>query len=572
MSQAIELKITTWVSSAKDTAIAPQPGKRLQTRINLVDGDIENEIGDRFIGTGPYRELRQFHSQQVAFANQTIQGNLQSLQQLFAVLLAWQRRNLDEERSSVQISAVETRLLGSEPELADLSNIPEVTSDLISSESDREISAEETEEDEDWDDEVTNFLASLPLEETEQTKLSPDEIEADLDRERLSASLSRTEASLDEQNYFAQPANPVAPTPEMPVSDLEIEDWEESVPVYSPPEVSEASTDSVSSESLVAQTDEQLRGEYAARTPSLGLEEEDREQDYTQPTYPEASRIEEDAAPPRENLILASSEVTPTVAEERENADTDLEDWGDFLEEELSETEAEDLPSFNLEEEQTVTSRSDRTTTDWEDSDLFDEELSQQETAAEIASWNLREAEDRSLTETDTSREDIADEDDWGDILPAESTEDFAAWELEEETTTATSDSDFDEDGEILAEDSSTQSDLLSEELNEEATTTLSAAESLTDEEFSSPDTDLFDTGETSFTQETETSVSEDEDWGDLEQEISSPDADLFDTGETSFTPETETSVSEDEDWGDLEQEISSPDADLFDTGETSFT
>ena len=48
LSEAVELKITTWVASAEDdveTAEA-RPGHRLHTRINMIEGDIENEIGD----------------------------------------------------------------------------------------------------------------------------------------------------------------------------------------------------------------------------------------------------------------------------------------------------------------------------------------------------------------------------------------------------------------------------------------------------------------------------------------------------------------------------------------------
>ncbi|MEC4983042.1 MAG: hypothetical protein SAK42_02900, partial [Oscillatoria sp. PMC 1076.18] len=483
MNEAIELKITTWVSSAADTAIAPQPGKRLHTRINLVDGDIENEIGDRFIGTGAYKELRQFHCEQVALANQTIQGNLESLQQLFAVLLAWQRSNLNLDQGNIEISDLEMRLLASgaaieevapitEVDFVDLADSPELSSDLTSTELVSEISDAEEEEEEDWedDDDITDFFASLPLDEEEETKLSSDEIEADLNREELSASLSRTEASLDQQSDLDKQTNLAAPTPEMPVSDLEIEDWEESVPVYSPPETSEVSpardsTTSTDSESLVASEEKPL-----------------------------------------------FAQDTPTTAEESEIGDRDLEDWGSFLEAELSETEAESEQLST----QTVVS-SPVSTTDWEDSDLFDEELSPQETAAEIASWNLREAEDRPLRETDLATETLAEVEAGDELLSDESTDstatNFASWELEEEATSTTSDLDFDAETALFAEDSVTESDLQSEELNEETTTTFSAPENLTEDP--------------------QVGVSEEDDWLDLEQETDSPDAentDLFDS------------------------------------------
>ena len=89
LSEAVELKITTWVASAEDdveTAEARQ-GHRLHTRINMIEGDIENEIGDQFIDKGPYTDLRQFHLDQVAEGNRIIQNNLKSLQKLFEVLV-----------------------------------------------------------------------------------------------------------------------------------------------------------------------------------------------------------------------------------------------------------------------------------------------------------------------------------------------------------------------------------------------------------------------------------------------------------------------------------------------------
>ena len=92
LGEAIELNITTWVSSEKSlttnvTAInQPLPGHRMHTRINLVDGDIENEIGTEFMSAGPYTELREFHLQQVQKGRQIIQQNLESIQQMFLVL------------------------------------------------------------------------------------------------------------------------------------------------------------------------------------------------------------------------------------------------------------------------------------------------------------------------------------------------------------------------------------------------------------------------------------------------------------------------------------------------------
>src|SRR4028119_398996 len=84
LGEAVELEITTWVSSAETDY--PSADARMRTRINIVDGDIENEVGTQFIGNGPYTELRQFHMEQVLEGRKIIQHNLENIQQLFTVL------------------------------------------------------------------------------------------------------------------------------------------------------------------------------------------------------------------------------------------------------------------------------------------------------------------------------------------------------------------------------------------------------------------------------------------------------------------------------------------------------
>ena len=92
LGEAVELEITTWVSSPNSEAKTSLEGERppadcrMRTRINIVDGEIDNEVGSKFIGNGPYTELQQFHMEQVQEGRQTIQQNLENLQQLFTVL------------------------------------------------------------------------------------------------------------------------------------------------------------------------------------------------------------------------------------------------------------------------------------------------------------------------------------------------------------------------------------------------------------------------------------------------------------------------------------------------------
>lgn len=86
MSEATELEVTTWVSKIPGEDSQPQPGDYLRTRINLVGGEIENEIGSKFIekeGSNPILDL---HLQQVKEGHQTVLNNLESLQKMFVVL------------------------------------------------------------------------------------------------------------------------------------------------------------------------------------------------------------------------------------------------------------------------------------------------------------------------------------------------------------------------------------------------------------------------------------------------------------------------------------------------------
>jgi hypothetical protein len=100
MSEAIELKVTTWISSTESPPTAqdfyangtlkedlqPPLGSCLQTRINLVDGEVENLIGSEFIGDEAYAELQQFHLEQVQEGREILLKNIESLQKIFVVM------------------------------------------------------------------------------------------------------------------------------------------------------------------------------------------------------------------------------------------------------------------------------------------------------------------------------------------------------------------------------------------------------------------------------------------------------------------------------------------------------
>ncbi|AFZ37436.1 hypothetical protein Sta7437_3954 [Stanieria cyanosphaera PCC 7437] len=93
MSKTPELEITTWIASpnqTQSTSTQPQPGHRLRTQINLVAGEIKNEIGDRFIHNDADQQVHQFHLDQVSRGHQTIKQNLLSLQQMFRLMAVLQ--------------------------------------------------------------------------------------------------------------------------------------------------------------------------------------------------------------------------------------------------------------------------------------------------------------------------------------------------------------------------------------------------------------------------------------------------------------------------------------------------
>lgn len=87
MSESIELNITTWVASAEEQLEeTSQPGYRMRTRINLVDGEVDNEIGQEFLSNPAYAELQKLHLEQVKQGREILLNNLASLQSMFAIL------------------------------------------------------------------------------------------------------------------------------------------------------------------------------------------------------------------------------------------------------------------------------------------------------------------------------------------------------------------------------------------------------------------------------------------------------------------------------------------------------
>lgn len=98
MSAAVKLQITTRVLDDADMVTEKEslPGDRLRTQINMVEGQITNEIGEQFTGKSPYQALKQAHLTQVKEGVKTIQNNLKTLQKLFRLLVAMRQQDLLE--------------------------------------------------------------------------------------------------------------------------------------------------------------------------------------------------------------------------------------------------------------------------------------------------------------------------------------------------------------------------------------------------------------------------------------------------------------------------------------------
>ncbi len=120
MSNAPELNITTKiVTSDQKTQQAPTDNY-LRTQINLIEGKIENEIGEQFTGDR-YGEIKQFHIEQVTQGHQTIQHNLISLQRMFQLMSAFQQQTA-EHLNWVEIAAdVNQESLPARPKVNQLS-------------------------------------------------------------------------------------------------------------------------------------------------------------------------------------------------------------------------------------------------------------------------------------------------------------------------------------------------------------------------------------------------------------------------------------------------------------------
>lgn len=127
MSNAPALNITTRIIKNGSNPQQPQTDNYLRTEIDLIEGKIENEISEQFTGDR-YREIKQFHLEQVTQGHQTIQHNLISLQRMFQLMSAFQQQQATQHLDWVDIAAdVNQESLPDQPKINHLSGnkIPE---------------------------------------------------------------------------------------------------------------------------------------------------------------------------------------------------------------------------------------------------------------------------------------------------------------------------------------------------------------------------------------------------------------------------------------------------------------
>ena len=401
LNGAVDLKITTLVTSADSIQDTPptKPGHRLRTRINTLEGKVENEIGDQFIGNGRYRELRQFHSDQVAQSNKIIHSNLQSLHKLFEVLIAMRSQSamplvlpaspqvknqllppaqeiilpdtdIKEQEFAIAQGTL-TNDLTQPPPLTEVSkaflSIPAINPEALDE--------DEDEEEDDWDDSVLDLLESLPI--------GPDD------------------------------------QPEALDSSMEEEDWrnfiEEEESLDDPPE----ELDSPINQDWGILTREDFDPPQTAVEPSIEPPYAHSQEDLAQLVADEPETTPPSLDQEWEKLSLADFQSPPATAPPLQPLTTEEdEDWGDLIEDEplpQPDKQFPSLESLDLEEDE-----------EWDD--WVVESEPQQEPVAPLESLDLAADEDWNDFESDpftttpqTESKSSEDSDaDWDNFAPDE--------------------------------------------------------------------------------------------------------------------------------------------------------
>lgn len=88
LCQAAELTVTTTITPTSE--LESQDSPYLSTTINLIEGEITNEIAEELLQNQNYSALYQFHLQQIQQGQKIIFHSLQSLQAIAKLVHQWQ--------------------------------------------------------------------------------------------------------------------------------------------------------------------------------------------------------------------------------------------------------------------------------------------------------------------------------------------------------------------------------------------------------------------------------------------------------------------------------------------------
>jgi hypothetical protein len=342
LSEAVDLKITTWVAPAESESgrTPPPSGARLHSRINLMGGTIENEIGEQFLDEGPYGELRQFHLAQVAQGSATIQNNLASLQKLFELMVAL--RYPDSTPPPLELEALagmSQRLPAAAPE-AEI-----VAEAAVSEPPEARVEAEA----------VIAQPPPEPAMEAEPVSEAPEA--AGMEETTMQMPPPTTEASVAPQTPEVEAQEPLE------LEEEEDDDWDDSVldlleslPVEPPPTAAEA--EELESETVREEPEESPQSDFTQAEVAAEPDETEAESDRDWEVFeladfeppPEAPETSEEGveSPPEEAALDA--EPTTREASLEVEADEDWDDWGIEEPEPKLEAPVTDLEPLELDE------------------------------------------------------------------------------------------------------------------------------------------------------------------------------------------------------------------------------
>ncbi|WP_309736128.1 hypothetical protein [Chamaesiphon sp. OTE_75_metabat_556] len=87
VQETVELEITTQMNEDPDPERSAD-GEYLRTKINLLTGNIQNEVGKNVVTSPNFLKLQQLHLDQLAVSQQGVRGYLEQIQAILAILPA----------------------------------------------------------------------------------------------------------------------------------------------------------------------------------------------------------------------------------------------------------------------------------------------------------------------------------------------------------------------------------------------------------------------------------------------------------------------------------------------------